>query len=51
MNSDWLASSHGAEVAVERVSEIKAYINHIKTYELETRNFFEREIFRLKIFH
>ena len=39
LNGDWLAYSHG----IERVSETKAYSNHIKKSELETRNVFERE--------
>ena len=37
LNGDQLASSHGAEVAVEKVSETKAYSNHIKKSELEIR--------------
>ena len=46
LNGDWLASSHG----FERVSKTRAYSNHIKNSELETRQVFELEIFRLKIF-
>ena len=38
LNGDWLVSSHG----FERVSETKAYSNHIKKSELETRKVFER---------
>ena len=39
MNGDWIVSSHG----IEKVSETKAHINHIKISELETRKCFERE--------
>ena len=39
MNGNWLASSHGFEI----VSEMTAYSNHIKNYELETRQVFEQE--------
>ena len=37
--ADWLASRHD----FERVSKTTAYSNHIKNYELETGEFFERE--------
>ena len=48
LNGNWLASSHG----FERVRKTKAYSNHIKKYEHETRKVFERrKLFRLKIFH
>ena len=43
LNGNWLESSHGAEVAVKRVSETKAYSNHIEQSELETKKVFERE--------
>ena len=39
LNDDWIASSHG----FERARNTKAYSNHIKNSELETRNIFERE--------
>ena len=32
-----------AELTVERVNNTKAYSNHIKKYELETRKVFEQE--------
>ena len=38
--SDWLTSRHD----FERVSKTTAYSNHIKNDELETREFFEREV-------
>ena len=37
--ADWLAYRHG----LKRVSKTTAYSNHIKNYELETRELFERE--------
>ena len=44
MNRNCLASSNGIEeVAEEKGSKTKAYSNHIKKSELETRNVFERE--------
>ena len=36
LNRYWIASSHG----FERVSETTAYSNHIKNYELKTRQVF-----------
>ena len=39
LESDWLASRHD----FERVSKTTAYSNHIKNYELETREVFEQE--------
>ena len=39
LNGDWLASSHG----FDKVSKTKAYRNHIKNSELETRHVFEQE--------
>ena len=39
LKGDWLASSYD----IKRVIETKAYSNHIKKSELETRNVFERE--------
>ena len=39
LNGDWLASRH----VFERVGKTKAYSNHIKNSELETRQVFERE--------
>ena len=51
LNGDQLVSSHGAEVAVERVSETKAYSNHIKNLNLKLENVLSGKLFRLKIFH
>ena len=46
-NSDGLASRHHiAEVTVDRVSKAKAYSDYIKNSEFETRNCFERKMFK-----
>ena len=39
LSDDCLTSSHG----FERVSKTRAYSNHMKNYDLETRHVFERE--------
>ena len=45
-HSDWLVSRRCiSEVTEYRVSKAKAYINYIKSFEFETRNCFEQEIF------
>ena len=43
LSGNWLASGNDAEVAVESLSETKAYRKHIKKSELETRKVFEPE--------